>query len=94
MKDGGGHLKTVWFERLAIKLLVVIVGVVAAQGLWAQSLSSTASLSGTVSDPSGARVPKASLNLTNSEKGITRVAAAGSAGGVFIRPAARRYLHP
>ena len=80
MKDGGGHLKTVWFERLAIKLLVVIVGVVAAQGLWAQSLSSTASLSGTVSDPSGARVPKATVNLTNSEKGITRVATAGSAG--------------
>ncbi len=79
MKDGG-HLKAVWFERLAIRFLVVIVGVIAAQGLWAQSLSSTASLSGSVFDPSGARVPKATLNLTNSEKGITRVAAAGSAG--------------
>jgi len=81
MKDGGGApLKTVWFEKLAIKLLVVIVGVVAVPSLWAQSLSSSASLSGTVSDPSGARVPKATITITNSEIGITRVATAGSAG--------------
>jgi hypothetical protein len=48
--------------------------------LHAQTLSSSASLSGTVSDPSGARVPKATITLTNSEKGITRVATSGSAG--------------
>lgn len=73
-------MKTAWFKRLAIKLLVVTVAVAAAPGIWAQSLSSTASLSGAVSDPSGARIPKATITVTDSEKGITRVAAAGSAG--------------
>ena len=32
----------------------------------------SASLSGSVSDPSGARIPNATVTLTDSEKGITR----------------------
>src|ERR1700738_3107042 len=45
-----------------------------------QTLSSTAALSGTVSDPSGARVQQATVKLTNSQQGITRVSTAGAAG--------------
>jgi hypothetical protein len=37
-----------------------------------QTLTSTASLSGTVSDPTGARVANASITITNPENGITR----------------------
>jgi hypothetical protein len=38
-----------------------------------QSLASSVSFSGSVSDPSGARVANANVTLTNPEKGITRV---------------------
>jgi len=37
-----------------------------------QTLASTASFSGSVSDPSGARVPNASILMSSPEKGITR----------------------
>ena len=37
-----------------------------------QTLASSAALSGSVSDQSGARVPNATVTLTNPEKGITR----------------------
>ena len=73
--------KTVWVQKIGDQANhIVIVGIIAAPGVWAQSLSSTASLSGTISDPSGARVPKATITINNPEKGITRVATAGSAG--------------
>src|ERR1700722_10144697 len=39
----------------------------------AQIATTTATLSGVVTDPSGAVLPKASLTLTSSEKSITRV---------------------
>ncbi len=73
-------MKTVQFLRIATKLLIVLTGLIASAELRAQSLSSTASLSGTVSDPSGARIPKATVTLADSEKGITRSTTAGSAG--------------
>ena len=38
----------------------------------AQTLASSASFSGSVADPSGARVANATVTLTNAEKGITR----------------------
>jgi len=62
--------------RSLIPLLLFVVAVFVmgtavpvAQG---QSLGSTASFSGSVSDPSGARVPNASVTLSSPEKGITR----------------------
>ncbi len=45
------------------------IGAQVAQG---QTLASTASFSGTISDPTGARVANASVTLTSVEKGITR----------------------
>jgi len=47
-----------------------------------QSKSTTAALSGTVSDPSGARIPNATVKLTNPENGVTR-AGTTSASGEF-----------
>src|SRR5579863_1655610 len=39
----------------------------------AQIATTTATLSGVVTDPTGAVLPKATLTLTSSEKGITRI---------------------
>lgn len=76
----GGPLKTEHLRRLAIKLLVVLLGSMVSVGLRAQSLSSTASLSGTVSDQSAARIAGASVTLDNPERGITRVYKADAEG--------------
>jgi hypothetical protein len=65
---------------LLVLMVIIAVGLILVPALQAQTLSSSASLSGTVSDPSGARVPKATITLTDSEKGINRIATAGSAG--------------
>jgi hypothetical protein len=46
----------------------------------AQIATTTATLSGVVTDPSGAAVTKASLTLTSSEKGITRTFATDEGG--------------
>jgi hypothetical protein len=48
------------------------LGLTFVSKLHAQSKSITASLSGTVTDPSGARIPKATVKLTNPDTGITR----------------------
>jgi hypothetical protein len=64
--------------RLRLAVLAVLVAVMAVglpfhPTLHAQSKSITASLSGSVTDPSGARIPKATVKLTNPETGITRL---------------------
>jgi len=46
----------------------------------AQIATTTATLSGVVSDPSGAVLPKATLTLTSSEKGITRTGTTDGGG--------------
>jgi len=57
------------FRFLAAGALVISAVLPAAHG---QTLASTASFSGSVSDPSGARVPNASVLMVSPEKGITR----------------------
>jgi hypothetical protein len=64
----------------AVLVAIMALGLTFSPLLQAQTLSSTAALSGTVSDPAGARVAKATVKLTNAEKGVTRVSKAGSAG--------------
>ncbi len=59
------------FFTLLSLAAVVAIGA-AAPAAHGQSLASTAALSGTVSDPSGARVPNASVTLESPEKGIKR----------------------
>jgi len=63
-----------------VAVLMTTVGLTCLSKLHAQSMSTTATLSGTVSDPSGARIPKAAVKLTDPEIGITRIFTTGSAG--------------
>jgi hypothetical protein len=58
--------------HLAVLLAIMSLGLTFVSKLHAQSKSNTASLSGTVGDPSGARIPKATVRLTNPENGIIR----------------------
>ena len=50
---------------IVLAVLMTTIGLAFPSNLHAQSKSTTASLSGTVTDPSGARVPKATVKLTN-----------------------------
>jgi hypothetical protein len=73
-------VKAVCLVKHLITLLVLFASLNAVSPLRAQSLTSTASLSGTVSDPSGARVTNATVRVSNPEKGITREYKTDSAG--------------
>jgi hypothetical protein len=69
--------------RLRLTIFAVVmtsIGLAFPLELHAQSRSTTASLSGTVTDPSGARVPNATVKLTNPENGIARTGTTGSTG--------------
>ena len=71
---GWGSLSMPKLRRVSILLLAIAfvsvgIAVPFANG---QTLASSAALSGSVSDPSGARIPNATITLTDSEKGITR----------------------
>ena len=67
--------------RVALALLVLIGALSITSSLKAQTLTSTASLSGTVSDPSGAVVPKALVKLVGTDTGIRRQFVTDSSGG-------------
>ena len=68
--------------RLRFVIAAVLMAVIglAFPLLHAQSRSTTASLSGTVTDPSGARIAKATVRLTDPENGIVRTDTASSTG--------------
>src|SRR5438552_433230 len=55
---------------LSVASLSISIALPVAHG---QTLASTALFSGSVSDPSGARVANASVTLSSPQKGITRV---------------------
>jgi hypothetical protein len=76
----GGSMTKLRLATFAVLVAILAIGLSFSPLLSAQTLSSTAALSGTVSDPAGARVAKATVKLTNPEKGITRVTKADSAG--------------
>jgi len=65
---------------IVLAVLMTTIGLPFLSKLHAQGKSITASLSGTVSDPTGARVPKASVKLTNPENGITRTDTTSATG--------------
>ena len=60
------------FVFSAVLMAIAAVGLLNIPALRAQSKNTTASLSGTVTDPSGARVAKATVKLSNPENGIVR----------------------
>ncbi len=73
-------MKLFCLARLAVLLTVMSLGLTFVSALHAQSKSITASLSGTVSDPSGARVAKAKVKLSNPELAIIRLDTSGQTG--------------
>jgi hypothetical protein len=79
----GGTLKKIRFHRLVLAIGMILSALSISfpqRELQAQSMSTTSTLSGTVSDPAGARIPKADVKLTNPEIGITRTSTAGPEG--------------
>jgi hypothetical protein len=56
---------------LFVAVLAFVIGI-AAPSVQGQTLASSATFSGSVLDPSGARVANATVTLTNADKGITR----------------------
>jgi hypothetical protein len=73
---------------LTVAALLISAVVPLAHG---QTLASTASFSGSVSDSSGARVPNANVTLSSPEKGITRIFKTDAEGNFSfaLLPAAR-----
>jgi len=65
---------------MVLAVLITTIGLAFPSNLHAQSKSTTASLSGTVTDPSGARVPNATVKLTDPENGTVRTSAASATG--------------
>ncbi|MGB8987905.1 MAG: carboxypeptidase regulatory-like domain-containing protein [Candidatus Sulfotelmatobacter sp.] len=63
------------FDRVPVRILLLTV--VLGASAWAQD---TASLTGTVTDASGAAVPKAQIVVKNSERGINRTGASNDTG--------------
>jgi hypothetical protein len=63
------------FRKFSVLLFLAVASLsitVALPIVHGQTLASTASFSGSVSDSTGARVPNAKVTLNNPEKGITR----------------------
>ncbi len=82
--EGGFKLRKIELETVSLDLggLVILVGLIVgiSQPIHAQIATTTATLSGVVTDPSGAVLPKATLTLTSSEKSITRTFIADDGG--------------
>ncbi len=75
---------------VVLAVLMTAIGLTFLSKLNAQGKSITASLSGTVSDPTGARIPKAALKLTDPQvesSEPTVLARPGSLPSLFCRPA-------
>ena len=65
---------------IVLAVLMTTIGLAFPSKLHAQSKSTTASLSGTVTDPSGARVANATVKVTNPDNGIARTDTTSASG--------------
>src|SRR5208282_2359693 len=65
---------------MVLAVLMTTIGLAFPLKFCAQSKSTTASLSGTVTDPSGARIANATVKVTNPENGTVRTGTTTSAG--------------
>ena len=65
---------------MVLAVLMTTIGLAFPLKFYAQSKSTTASLSGTVTDPSGARIANATVKVTNPENGTVRTGTTTSAG--------------
>ena len=69
--------------RFASVLVALFAAAVFCAPTWAQSY--TGSVTGTITDPSGAVIPNAKLTLLDEQKGFTFTATSDSNGGYVIR---------
>src|SRR5438552_1795009 len=69
-----------------MRITLLLLLFVCAEGVFAQSGAGFGSVSGTVLDPSGAAVANAKVTITNVSKGIRRTVATNEAG-IFTAPA-------
>lgn len=61
-------------------LLALGVGLFLSTAPWVKAQGTSGTISGTVSDPSGAMIPKAQVTITNQATGLTRTVEANDAG--------------
>jgi len=73
---------SLWYLGGIAVLVGLILGI--SQPIHAQIATTTATLSGIVTDPSGAVLPNATVTLTSSEKSITRVFSTDQGGRYFF----------
>ncbi len=69
--------------KLALFLLLIVVCLLGALPVWAQS-TSTGSVAGTITDPSGAVVSRATVTLTDPTTNIVRTATTNATGRYFF----------
>src|SRR5215469_10124668 len=67
--------------RPGLRVVTLVAGFFLGLTTLAAAQTGTASLRGTVSDPSGATVPNARVTLINKERGFERSIMTGNAGG-------------
>ena len=65
--------KLLWARFLRGALLVAAFLCGANHAILGQTQASSASFSGTIADPAGARIPNAKVTLSSPDKGISRV---------------------
>ncbi len=80
--SGSSQVRSVGVQ-LAVALLTLAAGGIFCTTAWAQQY--TGSVAGTVTDPSGAVVPNARLQLVDEQKGFSFTAVSDSKGGYVIR---------
>ena len=74
------NIRFKWLAALACTVAAALAVPALQVSLHAQTRSTTATLSGTVTDQTGARIPKASVKLINSDLGINRVSNTSETG--------------
>ena len=77
--------RLVWAGFLRVALLVVAFLCGANHAILGQSQASSASFSGSIADPAGARIPNAKVTLSSPEKGISRVFTTDAGGNFSFR---------
>src|SRR6516164_3084358 len=74
------QLKTVGYVTLTFLILLLV------QGRYAFAQVDTGSITGTITDSSGAVVPDADVTLTNTDQGLTLQTKTSSSGGYTFSP--------
>src|SRR5882672_7385354 len=75
---GGGTLMNKWLANLLLSFLILFVVFITASGTAGQTVQGV--ITGTISDPSGASVPNATVTITNAGTGLSQSTTTGTDG--------------